>query len=270
MLHMNRVRQAYVEGRPSFGVYARIPSPSTITLLAAAGLDFVRIDMIENHFSPDVLRAMIDAAHAGGITPFVRVPRLDADAIRAALDLGALGVVVPEIESAADLAVAVGAAKLPPLGGRRIGLSGVDGHGQVTAAEYAAWAAEHVMLAVQVETRGAVEDLDAILASPGLDMVLGGRGTLSKEFGMPGQREHPRIREIESTIMQKARAAGKITSVTYFPLRDPAQADVIRGWLARGMHSVCVGTDTDFVHAFRGVVRRFDGAAVPARTEGSA
>jgi len=270
MLHVNRVRQAYVEGRPSFGVYARIPSPATITLLAAAGLDFVRIDMIENHFSPDVLKAMIHAAHADGITPFVRVPRLDPDAIRAVLDLGALGVVVPEIQSAADLAVAVGAAKLPPFGQRRIGLSGVDGHGQVTAAEYAAWAAEHVMLAVQVETRGAVDDLDAILASPGLDMVLGGRGTLSKEFGMPGQREHARVLEIESTIMQKAREAGKITSVTHFPLRDPAQAEVVHAWLARGMHSICLGTDTDFVHSYRALLRGFARPVPLARTEGPA
>jgi len=255
MLHANRVRLAYVEGRPSFGVYARIPTPATIGLLGAAGLDFVRIDMVENHFGPDTLTAMIQAAHASGITPFVRVPRLDRDLIRAALDMGALGVVVPEIESAEDLDVAVRASKLPPLGERRIGLSGVDGHGGIAAAEYAAWAAQHVMLAVQVETRGAIAELDAILAAPGLDMVLGGRGTLSAQFGMPGQRDHPRVLEIESTVMRKAREAGKITSVTHFPLRDPAQAEVIRGWLARGVHSVCLGADTDFVHAYRAVLR---------------
>jgi 2-keto-3-deoxy-L-rhamnonate aldolase RhmA len=154
VLHVNRVRQAYVEGRASFGVYARIPSPATIALLAAAGLDFVRIDMVENHVSPDTLRAMIQAAHASGITPFVRVPQLDTAIIRAVLDMGALGVVIPEIESAADVAVAVQAAKLPPLGKRRVGLSGVDGHGQVTASEYAAWADHHVMLAVQAELLG--------------------------------------------------------------------------------------------------------------------
>lgn len=66
MLHTNRVRQAYVEGRPSFGVYGRIPSPATIGLLADAGLDFVRIDMIENHMSPDLLTEMIRAATREG------------------------------------------------------------------------------------------------------------------------------------------------------------------------------------------------------------
>ncbi len=88
-------------------------------------------------------------------------------------------------------------------------------------------------------------------------MVLGGRGTLSNQFGMPGQREHPRILEIEATIMQRARDAGKITSVTHFPLRNAAQTDVIKHWLARGMHSICLGTDTDFVHTYRAVLRGF-------------
>jgi 4-hydroxy-2-oxoheptanedioate aldolase len=260
MLHANRVRQAYVEGRPSFGVYARIPAPAAISALGATGLDFVRIDMVENHVSADVLSAMIYAAHASGVTPFVRVPRLDTDLIRAALDMGALGVIVPEIEGAADLAVAVKASKLSPVGERRIGLSGVDGYGQVAPSDYGAWAAQHVMLAVQIETRRAVEELDAILAEPALDMVLGGRGTLSAQFGLPGQRDHPRVLEIESMIMQKARAAGKITSVTHFPLRDPRQSEVIRNWLARGMHSICLGTDTDFVHVYRALLRELAGA----------
>jgi len=255
MLAVNRVRQAYREGRPSFGVYARIPSPATIALLAFAGLDFVRIDLVENHLSLEQIQTMIRAARGEGITPFVRVPRLDPEAIRAVLDMGALGVVVPEVESPADVEAAVRACKLPPHGKRRVGLSGVDEHGRVTAAEYAAWASEHVMLAVQVETRGAVEQLDAILAMPGLDMVLGGRGTLSREFGFEGQREHPRVLEIEATIMDTATRAGKVTSVTHFPLRSPAQSDVIRDWLARGVHSVCLGTDTDIVHTYRTVLK---------------
>jgi 2-keto-3-deoxy-L-rhamnonate aldolase RhmA len=79
------------------------------------------------------------------------------------------------------------------------------------------------MLVVQVETRSAVKELDAILATPGLDMALGGRGTLASECGVPGQRDHPRIEEIEATIIEKARGASKIVSVTYLPLRDPAR-----------------------------------------------
>ncbi|HLY22735.1 MAG TPA: aldolase/citrate lyase family protein [bacterium] len=251
MLKPNRVRAAFREGRPSFGVYARIPSTATIELLAHAGLDFVRIDLLENHIGPEMLRAMIQTAHAEGITPFVRVPAVDPQAIRMVLDLGASGVIVPEVESAADVAAAVRAAKLPPHGARRVGLTGLDGHGRVAPDEYAAWASEHVLLGVQMETPGALRDMDAILAMPGLDMVLGGRGTLASHLGVPGQRDHPKVLEAEARLMERARQAGKIISVTYLPVRDPAQVEPVRDWVARGIHSVALGLDADFVHVYR-------------------
>jgi 2-keto-3-deoxy-L-rhamnonate aldolase RhmA len=84
-LSPNHVRVAYREGRPSFGVYAPIQSTVTIELLAHAGLDFVRIDLLENHIGPEAVRAMIQTAHASGITPFVRVPTVDPRAIRRSL-----------------------------------------------------------------------------------------------------------------------------------------------------------------------------------------
>jgi 2-keto-3-deoxy-L-rhamnonate aldolase RhmA len=251
VLRPNRVRVAYQEGRPSFGVYARIPSTATIELLAHAGLDFVRIDLLENHIGPETLRTLIQAADAAGITPFVRVPAVDPQAIRVALDLGASGIIVPEVETAADVMTAVHAAKLPPHGHRRVGLTGLGGYGRVTAAEYAAWSAEHVLLGVQMETRSALEDIDAILAVPGVDMVLGGRGTLASQLGVPGQRDHPMVLEAEARLMDRAREAGKIISVTYLPVRDPEQVDPVRDWVARGIHSIALGIDTDFVYVYR-------------------
>jgi 2-keto-3-deoxy-L-rhamnonate aldolase RhmA len=252
---VNRVRQAHRERRPSFGLYARIPSPMMMELLADAGLDFVRIDMSQDDLGIETVRDMIRAAHSAGITPFVRVPHLDPHLIGVILGMGALGIVVPEIQGHEDIEAAVRAAKMTPLGDRRIGITGVDGFGRVSAREYREWAADNIMLAVQVETRGAVEDLDAVLANPGLDMVLGGRGTLAREYGADG-RDDPKIIAIENRIMDAAKRAGKITSVTYFPLRDRKQADLIREWLARGIDSVCMGGDTmDIVHMYRNARR---------------
>jgi 2-keto-3-deoxy-L-rhamnonate aldolase RhmA len=169
--------------------------------------------------------------------------------------MGALGVVVPEVTGRADVEAAVKAAKFPPLGERGIGLTGIDGYGLVSPKEFADWASENVMLAVQVETRSAVEDADAIMKIPGLDMILGGRGTLSKHFGVPGQRDDPTIVAIETSVMEKALRAGKIASVTYFPLRDPQQSDAVRAWIRRGAHCLCIGADMDIVHVYRRVLR---------------
>lgn len=256
MLPANRVREAHRDGRPSFGVYARVPSPTMIQLLAFAGLDYVRIDMSGGELGIETVREMIRAAHASGITPFVRVPRIDPELIGIVLGLGALGIVVPEVQGQDDVARAVRAAKLPPLGERRIGTTGVDGFGQIDPNTYAAWAADNIMLAVQVETRAAVEDVDAIVATPGLDMVLGGRGTLARHYGTRGDRNHPTILEIETRIMEAARRAGKLTSVTYFPLRDRSQAANVREWVSRGINCLCLGSDSqDVVHMYRNALR---------------
>jgi 4-hydroxy-2-oxoheptanedioate aldolase len=222
-----------------------------IEFLAFSGLDYVRIDLTGGTMNPETVRNLIRTAHAAGITPFVRVERLDPVQIQTVLGMGALGVVVPEVTGRADVEAAVRAAKMAPLGERGIGLTGLDGYGLVTAMEYARWAAEHVILAVQVETRGAVEEADAIMATPGLDMVLGGRGTLSKHYGVPGQRDHPTVVAIEDTVMEKAFRAGKIVSVTYFPLRDPRQAEAVKAWIRRGAHCLCIGADMDMVYIYR-------------------
>jgi 2-keto-3-deoxy-L-rhamnonate aldolase RhmA len=256
MPRRNRVREAHREGRPSFGVYARVPSPTMIQLLAFAGLDYVRIDMSAGELTIETVREMIRGAHAAGITPFVRVPRLDADLIGVVLGLGALGIVVPEVQGREDVALAVRAAKMAPVGDRRIGTTGVDGFGQVDLETYAAWAADNILLAVQIETRAAVEDLDAIVATPGLDMVLGGRGTLARHYGTAGQRDHPAILEIETRVMDAAKRAGKMTSVTYFPLRDRRQTADVREWVSRGIDCLCLGSDgQDIVYMYRNVLR---------------
>lgn len=251
MLPTNRVRQAYRDKRPSFGVYLRDPSPLMIEFLASSGLDYVRIDLTGGTMNPETVRDLIRTAHAAQITPFVRVERLDPAQIQTVLGMGALGVVVPEVTGRADVETAIRAAKLPPLGERGLGLTGLDGYGLIGAREYAEWANENIILAVQVETRGAVDEADAIMALPGLDMVLGGRGTLSRHYGVPGQRDHPTVVAIEDAVMEKAFRAGKIVSVTYFPLRDRGQVEPLRQWIRRGAHCLCIGADMDIVYVYR-------------------
>jgi 4-hydroxy-2-oxoheptanedioate aldolase len=255
VLPRNRIVSAYKEGRAAFGIYMRTPSEKMVEMLGCAGLDFVRIDLNAGHFNTETVEGLIRTAHAVGVTPAVRVERNDAFLIQSALDMGALQVIVPEVGSVADVEAAVKATKLPPFGDRHAGPGGfVGGYGSVSGQEFRQWAAENVILSVQVEKCSAVEQIERIVSIPGLDMVQSGRGTLAADYGVSDQY-HPIVMEAEAKVMQAGIAAGKMTAVQYYPLRDPRQVDWVRGWVRRGVKCLCLGTDIDIVEVFRRLLR---------------
>lgn len=251
----NRVRQAYLEGRPSFGIYVETPSPRIVELLGFAGLDFVRIDMDGAAMDIETVHNMIRTAHAVGVTPFVRVPSDVAYSewyIGAVLQMGALGVIVPRVTSRADAEAAVQAAKSPPIGSRRaVPNSFTCGYGQMSSQEHLDWVNENIVLSVQVETKSGVEAIEEIVSVPGLDMVQSGRGDLSYQYGVPGQSSHPIVLEAEKKVVEAGIKAGKMVSVQYYPVRNPEHIETVRGWVRQGVHCLSLGGDTDIVSVYR-------------------
>lgn len=258
-LRPNRIREAYRKGEPAFGTYVKTPSPTIIELLAYAGLDFVRVDLNSGHFNTETVENMIRAANAAGITPIVRVERNDPLQIQAAIDMGALGIIVPEVSGRVDVEAAVRAAKLPPQGDRHPGGGKTAGFGLVSTSDYAAWAAEHIILSVQVETKRAVEEVDAIAALPGLDMVQSGRGTLSYEYGVPGEQYHPTVLNAERTVVESGLRAGKMVALQYYPLRDRTHVQTVRQWIEQGVLCHSLGIDTDIVFVYRQLMKEMRG-----------
>lgn len=255
----NRVADAHREGRLSFGNYVTTASPRMVELLGAAGFDFVRIDMSDVGVNIETVESMIRAAHAVGITPFVRTPEGSAWHIQIALQMGALGVIVPRVTGPKDVEAAVRAAKPPPIGERHAGPGGPTGrYGAVSSEEYLEWVNDNVLLSVQVETKEGVDAIEEIVSVPGLDMVQSGRGDLSYAYGVPGQQYHPTVLDAERTVMHAALAAGKIASVQYYPLRNPDHIGRLRYWIDRGVRCLSVGSDKDIVDVFRRLLREFE------------
>lgn len=252
---INRVRQAYREGRPSFGTYVSTPSPHVVEMLGFAGLDFVRIDLDGAAIDLETVQAMIRTAHAVGVTPFVRVPLDVAYSewhIQAVLQMGALGIIVPRVTGRADVEAAVRAAKAPPVGECHVGPSGfLGGYGQISSQEYLDWAQENIILSVQVETKSGVEVVDEIVSVHGLDMVQSGRGDLSYQYGVPGQSYHPIVLEAEKKVIEAGLRADKMVSVQHYPLRDPDQVAMVRDWIKWGVHCLSLGGDKDIVAVYR-------------------
>lgn len=239
-MRINRVRQNFKEGRPSFGIYVSSASTDMIEFLAKAGLDYVRIDMDGSSKNPETIHNMINTAHAFGITPFVRVPiPLDEGTVDRVLKMGALGIIVPRVTSRADVEEAVRVVKARPYGERHL------------AEDELEWAAENIILSVQVETREGVEAIDDIVSIEGLDMVQSGRGDLSYSYGVPGQQYHPTVLAGERAMVEAGIRAGKIVSTQYYPLRHPEHVQTVLDWKKEGVHCLNLGGDGDIVYVFQ-------------------
>jgi 2-keto-3-deoxy-L-rhamnonate aldolase RhmA len=224
-------------GPPVVSTFSMIDSPAIVELLASAGFDAVVFDMEHGPLGPESLNGLIPAARAAGITPLVRVRANEASLIGAALDVGAAGVVVPQVESAGEAAAAVAAARFGPAGSRGVNPY-VRAAGYHAGAEWFARANAESAVLVMVEGRAGIAALPEILATPGVDGIFIGPFDLSQALGVPGQVEHPDV--IARVTAIAAEAAARHVAVAVFA---PTPALACR-WLALGARMVALGFDT--------------------------
>lgn len=176
-----RLRELFESGRPTIGGWCVIPSPFAAELMGRVGFDWVCIDMQHGLVGYDALVPMLQALATTGTPAFVRVPWNQPDHVMKALDAGANGVVVPMVNSAADARVAVGACRYPPDGYRSWGpIRAAFASGDFDPA----WANRDVFCAVMIETAAALDDVDDILAVPGVDAVYVGPQDLAVSSGL--------------------------------------------------------------------------------------
>jgi 2-keto-3-deoxy-L-rhamnonate aldolase RhmA len=158
---------------------------------ASAGAEFIVFDQEHTGWGLDQIRPLLAAARAADILPLVRVRTLDDHAIGSVLALGALGVMVPLIRDAAEARAVVAAAKYPPEGERGFGILYVDEH-EGDVERYMRWANDELMVIAMVETVSAIDDLEAIAATDGIDVLWIGHFDLTASMGIPGRFDDPR------------------------------------------------------------------------------
>lgn len=173
------------QGARLIGYWTIVSSPLALERLSSVGYDFLAVDLQHGEWTDSDLLTAIRAADVGRTPVLVRVVKNDPALIGRALDAGARGVVVPLIESAADVAVAVGAAHYPPLGARSFGpLRGPNVVARTTIGSEA-----DALVIGMIETEAALGDLEAICRVPGLDGLYVGPSDLSIALGAP-EPEH--------------------------------------------------------------------------------
>ncbi|PKU22707.1 HpcH/HpaI aldolase family protein [Telmatospirillum siberiense] len=179
--YRNKLKKYLREQMTFFGAALTFGSTRVTEVMARAGFDFLMVDAQHGNFDKASATDSIRAVAATTCVPFARVAENSAGAINDLLDAGALGIVVPMVNSRADAEAAVRAAFYPPLGARSKGGMAPVFHGE----DYPQWANDEILLTVMIETAEALAAVDEILTVPGVDLCLVGTSDLSFEMRCP-------------------------------------------------------------------------------------
>jgi 2-keto-3-deoxy-L-rhamnonate aldolase RhmA len=195
-------------------VVAHSRTPTIARIAASCGYHWLFIDLEHGATSLEIASQICVAALDAGIAPFVRVPENSPGWIGRALDGGAIGIVVPHIDSAADAKRAVDAARYPPIGFRSLsGLLPQFGYRALPAREQMAQSEALTFLVGIIETKEAIEQIDAIAAVPGVDALQVGTSDLSVSLGVPGELDHPGVQDTVRLTIKTCNRHGKIAVV---------------------------------------------------------
>ena len=207
-MRTNHVKQAIRQGRPPIGTWLSLGSVLAAERMAAAGFDWLTIDLEHAPTNWETAGVMAAVVSAQGAAPLVRVPSSSDENIKRALDLGAWGVVAPMVTSAEQARAVVASCKYPPDGVRSLAGGRNDLGWGTDAATYFARANDELFVCVQIEHTRALEALDEILAVPGIDCAFVGPQDLTASLGIqPPQLDSPdpRYQEALGAVLAGAR-----------------------------------------------------------------
>jgi 4-hydroxy-2-oxoheptanedioate aldolase len=233
-----RLRARWQAGEPAFGLWSAMPASITVELAAAAGYDYVCIDLQHGLSDEWTMVSMLQAA--APIAPLVRTAWNEPGLIMRALDLGAAGVIVPLVGSGAEAARAVDACRYPPDGTRSYGPSRAELVIGSSAPDELAAAA---LCFVMVETRDGLERVDEIAATPGLDGIYIGPSDLSLALGLTPRAGGPPLESAIARVRHAAHAHGLIAG-----MHCSSGADA-RARAAEGFELVTVAVDASLFRA---------------------
>lgn len=233
------------------GTFVQLPSAEIVELAALAGLEFVILDNEHGPIPIESLGGLMRAAELRGAHTIVRVAQNDRLLIQKALDLGAQGILVPQIATCADAEAAVSAARFAPLGARgacpcvRSLSYGAD----ETPALYER-ANDEALVILSLEGAEAIRNVQAIASVPGVDAVLIGPVDLSHSLGVPGQPDHPKVKAAIEELIEQLRPLGVAIGVFSFTVQDAAR------WAASGVRLLPVNVDATLILSTFSAMRR--------------
>jgi 2-keto-3-deoxy-L-rhamnonate aldolase RhmA len=243
----NAMNEKLAAGELVLCMNLRLARTVDIAMVAkAGGYDALYVDMEHSPYSIDTTATICAAAIGIGITPLVRVPSHDGHWSSRVLDGGARGVIVPHVNNRAEAEAVVRHCRFPPLGQRSVmGLGPALGYQAMPLGEVNERLNADTAIIVMLETAEGIDNAAAIAAVPGIDVLLIGSGDLTTDYGIPGQINHPRLREAYERVAKACRAHGKVLGVGGIRHNVTLQSELIR----LGARFVIAGTDVNYVLA---------------------
>ncbi len=219
---------------------SELKTPMLGAILDAAGTDFALIDQEHGAYGADVLAGLVAGFRGGRCLPMVRVPETRREYFLTPLELGVSGILVPRVECRAQAEDVVRFCRYPPLGDRGVSLCRAHtGFRRVKRDEYTARANADILLMVQIETRPALDHLDDILSTPGIDMAFIGPSDLAMSCGVDGSLRSPEMRAIIERIVESAQRNDVAIGIHTYDMAVAAEL------AANGVHFISCNTDVN-------------------------
>ena len=224
-MRKNSVKEKILSGGTAYGVFCNLYSPMIVELVGHIGFDFALVDAEHGPSGVESCEHMIRAADSVGLPVFIRIAMNIRQNILRHLDIGALGVMLPMINTREEAKAVVEAVKYPPQGRRGLAAVRAADYGlTISLKEYSIEANQEILVSTQVETVEAVNNLDELLSVEGIDVFFIGPSDLSASMGYVGQMNHPEVQTMIEKLAYRIRAAGRVAGTIAYTHETLAKA----------------------------------------------
>lgn len=206
-MNSSNLKNKLNQGKLTVGSWITIGDAAIAEIFSNAGFDWLVIDLEHSSISIDQAGDLIRTIDLSGVAPLVRLTSNDPNQIKRVMDCGAHGIVVPSINSAYEASLAVASTRYAPDGLRGVGLARAQDYGS-NFTGYLEWQKTSPVVIVQIEHINALDNLEAIFTTKGVDGFIIGPYDLSCSMGMPGDFHHPEFKEVVQKILRAGKESG--------------------------------------------------------------
>ena len=239
----NNLKEALKEGKNVFGPFMKFTDPAAVEIMGFAGFDFVIIDAEHGPISIQSAQNMLRAAETTNITPIIRVSSNDEALILRALDIGAQGIEIPQINSKSQAIKAVKSVKYSPQGERGVcRYVRAANYSSMDKFKYFKFANEETMIIAHIEGVEGINNLDEILSVPGIDVIFIGPYDLSQSLGIPGEVNNPLVTEKMKEVVLKCRE-NKVSVGTFVD-----DIKTAKFWVSLGVQYISFSVDVGILY----------------------
>jgi 4-hydroxy-2-oxoheptanedioate aldolase len=230
-LKVNKVKKALKAGQVCIGsMVSSFRTPQIAQVFAVHGWDYMIMDTEHSFFDYSGLADIFTVARTEEIVPLVRVTVATYPFLARALDVGALGVICPHVDTPEEVGHIVDSCYYAPMGQRGLSMSSVHlAYRRTTQKEYVEWANANTLVVIQPETQKALDNIEKLVSIPGVDAVMIGPHDLSLSLGIVGQLKHPKMVEAYEKVIAACKKHGVAPGIHL------TEADQAKEWLAKGM-----------------------------------